>query len=658
MGARWRAGAQRIIARSGYELIAVTLAVLPIAVAFVRSVTRRWIPVGDAALVEIRARDVFSARHFPLLGTWSSASRAAGKDLNHPGPLLFDVLAVPVRLFGGPVGVALGVALINACAVVGVAVAARRIAGTTASLVATTVAATLSWTLGSELLISPWNPHVLILPALCLLVLAWGVAAGDLALAPWTLAVGSFCLQTHVGYAYLVPAIVLLAIAGAAAVRRSRWRKDAHTRPGDVLRLRRWSGVSVVTVLVLWAQPLWEQLTGAGEGNLSRLVTSSGGDEQAIGLSLGARLTAGVVALPPWWTRPSFMEAVPFTPYAADGVTLRPQGLPSVGLSVLALTVVLALLVVAVLTALRRRDRPAFVGGVVAAAVLVTALATFAIVPVGTLGLTAHQMRWLWALGAFVVLALLVGVARATAMSSPRAQAAVRGSAVAVIAIVGLLNLPWHVHRDGPAAAPEAQAAARSLSSQLDDYEPGPGGVVFESDNLRFTEPYSTVIMSALQRNGIDFFVEDHGLIRQFGESRRFDGSATTRLFMLEDRPALDAPPGAELVALASPLSAEEIDALLTTERQLIEQITATGLVLTESGADAVASGTLGVTADEVAAAATGAERLVVIGAIARLTQTGALVLAPEDEPLFRRHAELRAQVDLRTVAIYAEPVS
>ncbi|MBI5087511.1 MAG: hypothetical protein HZB15_01190, partial [Actinobacteria bacterium] len=40
-------------------------AVVPILVAIARHSGRRWMPIGDNALVELRSRDVFSWRHFP-----------------------------------------------------------------------------------------------------------------------------------------------------------------------------------------------------------------------------------------------------------------------------------------------------------------------------------------------------------------------------------------------------------------------------------------------------------------------------------------------------------------------------------------------------------------------------------------------------------------
>ena len=78
-------------------MAAWTLAVLPVIIATVRGIRRGWLPIGDNALVAIRAHDVLTSHH-PWLGTWSSASLDAGKDLNHPGPLLFDSVAPTVKL--------------------------------------------------------------------------------------------------------------------------------------------------------------------------------------------------------------------------------------------------------------------------------------------------------------------------------------------------------------------------------------------------------------------------------------------------------------------------------------------------------------------------------------------------------------------------------
>ena len=60
----------------------------------IRGLVRGFEPIGDNALIELRAWDVFTSDR-PLLGTWSSASVATGLDVNHPGPLLFDYFALP-----------------------------------------------------------------------------------------------------------------------------------------------------------------------------------------------------------------------------------------------------------------------------------------------------------------------------------------------------------------------------------------------------------------------------------------------------------------------------------------------------------------------------------------------------------------------------------
>src|SRR4051812_45809588 len=74
-------------------LVGITL--VPLVVAFVALFTPkrgRILPWGDTALLELSVRDVGS--HVLLLGPYSRYR------WHHPGPLLFDWLAVPYRLLG------------------------------------------------------------------------------------------------------------------------------------------------------------------------------------------------------------------------------------------------------------------------------------------------------------------------------------------------------------------------------------------------------------------------------------------------------------------------------------------------------------------------------------------------------------------------------
>ncbi len=638
------------------EVVAVAIAVIPVIAAVVRAIVEHWIPVGDDALDEIRSVDVFSTSHFPLLGTWSSASLQAGKDLNHPGPLLFDLLSIPVRLFGGPTGVALGCGIINALSVIGIAVVAHRLRGRVGLLAATMMSAALAWTLGSRMLVDPWNPHVLVLPCLLMLMLTWAVAAGAVSWLPLLFFVASLCLETHLSYAYLVPALCLIALAGCAIVYRQRWRADAACRATDTPILRRWGLIAIGVFVLAWAQPLWEQFTSSGQGNLTRLATSTGGDEPKIGARLAVRLLASIVAIPPGWSRSSFIKAVPFTQYNADGTTITPKGVPGIAISTFALVAVGTVLVVFGLVAWRSRRRPEFVAAVVTAIALAVAAATLAVEPIGVLGLTPHQMRWLWSIGAFLGFVIVLELCSLIGGHLADARLPRRGAlsaSFAVIAIFSAINIPGYVQLAGPSADQFAQASGRQLDRQLDRVLPL-DSVMFDVTGLRFLDNYAAVVMAALQRNGVDFFVTDPGLIRQLGEARRFTGQAHLRMFLRDEHDALVFPAGDERIALASPLSREQIGTLTDGEQQMVDVISAVGLTLTPQGRSAVESGTYpGITVASIDDASIDAQQLVDTGAVATLVAAGALVLPDEDADLFRQTSALREQVTPSTVGVF-----
>ena len=104
----------------------------------------RYVPLDDNAVTEARARDVFSVG-IPLIGTVSSVTQLGPDVVNHPGPLLFDVLALPVRLFPHGSGVAVGVALIHIAALVTLAWCSRRLLGNAGACVVMAVAAGFLW---------------------------------------------------------------------------------------------------------------------------------------------------------------------------------------------------------------------------------------------------------------------------------------------------------------------------------------------------------------------------------------------------------------------------------------------------------------------------------------------------------------------------------
>ena len=143
-----------------------------------------------SALFEIRGRDVFTNNN-PLLGLRSSASEGQ-QSLHHPGPLLFYILAIPVRLLGGSAGIALGVVAIHSVVIALAVLAAHQFGGRSFAVAAAVSASLLCWTLGSDTVIDPWQPYILVIPFFALLVTSTAVVARK---HKWLLAVVfcSFC---------------------------------------------------------------------------------------------------------------------------------------------------------------------------------------------------------------------------------------------------------------------------------------------------------------------------------------------------------------------------------------------------------------------------------------------------------------------------------
>ena len=266
-------------------VVAVLLAITPLVVATVRALSRGWVALGDNGLILLRAEDVATANH-PLLGTWTSASLTAGRNINNPGPLWFDVLAPFVRIGGPSVGLAVGVMAANIIAIVGAAWAGasdrRRPGPGPRSL---PCPSGLAWAMGSELLFDAWQPHVLILPFWALLVMSWGLSAGDLWMSPFVAGIASLLVQTHLTFVYVLLGVVAATIAiGAAGV---AWRASDPAIAGRASS-RRYGASDVDGGGRRGAdKPLVDQF--AGEGNLADLVASSGGTANRIGLGLGDR---------------------------------------------------------------------------------------------------------------------------------------------------------------------------------------------------------------------------------------------------------------------------------------------------------------------------------------------------------------------------------
>jgi hypothetical protein len=610
-------------------LACLLAAIVPIVVATTRAVARDWVAVGDNAFFELRAGDVFT-EHNPLLGTWTSASLTVGIDINNPGPLLYDALAIPVKI-GGGAGLAIGVALINIVAIGGIALIAQRLAGPRAVVAAMAAAAGLGWAMGSELLFEPWQPHSLLFPFLCFLMMVWALACGDLAVLPWAVGVASFIVQTHVGYALLVPA---LGAWGAAVAGARLWRArqgDASTWPQ--LRRRAWRQLVVAGVvgIACWSQSLYEQFfIDEPGGNLGRLATSVSKAGEKVGLGDAPRFVADIAALPPWWGRPSISRAF------QSG-----EPLPSVGASIAGLVVVAALLVGAVLVGRRFGAAQGVVAAATGLVTLVVAVLAAATMPIGYLGVAAHHLRWLWPVTVFITFAIVCPLV--TAPGRAHARRLGLPAITAATVVFAVLNLPTMSASVGPTADAEAIPTVRQLLPQLASLS-GEGSVLVDVQEQRFAEPYTVPVVVELQRLGIRWYAVQPGLLRQVGPSRTYRGGASVRLFLREGDRARETPPGTHRVAFVDALTDAEADELAALKDELTPVINEGALAV--KGPHTLSDAQL-----------RDADYLFKSGALVGLLARDLVEVPARWSEALRRFADLEHQSDRLTVAVFAEPL-
>jgi hypothetical protein len=543
-----------------FEVIVVALAALPLVVAMIRALVGHWIPVGENATMAIRARDVLTADH-PWVGTMSSASLTSAESVNHPGPLLFDLLAAPVRAFGSGVGLVLGVFAINLLALVTAARAAFVTGGRRFLVWAMVGAAGLSWSLGSALLIDPWNPHVVLMSFYALLVCAAAVGAGQIRWLSWMVGFGSLVLQTHVSYIALVPVVFLASLGLFVWGRRHQAFDGEWRRPAVVAGL--WFAV-------LWAQPVAQQFFGSGPGNLTALVRSGTAEQPRVGFGLAVRLVTRVVVEPPTWARPSFADSL---------VDLRlrdPQGVPlplpawlpgSVAAAVL-LGLVVLVLVAAGTWSLHRRRWTLTPPVVISLVCLVASVYSTSAIPAGGYGVAPHQLRFLWPIGVYWMIALGHLLTGSIVLVSNRVITLVRVVAIGLLATFAVAGAGRYEPPVGVARAPGPMATVRDIVHQVDAATLPP--VVVDLEGLWIGEPFTIPVLDVLTGKGAAVYVPASAG-RQFGLRRVVPADVRDRLFLREGPAALICPAGTARVALSAPGSATSDAAFRTSYQRVVE---------------------------------------------------------------------------------------
>jgi hypothetical protein len=232
----------------------IAVAAVPFLIAAGHAATRSVTLGADFALSGLAISD--AAHLHQLVGPYSRMG------WSHPGPTWFYLLA-PVFTLLGSTGAALHASFLVLQALwSALLVAAAGRSRPWAQPVAALALLVYCLRMPTIVLVNPWNPFALLIPASVLLVLAGRGAAGSLPALVGAGVVGSFMVQTHVGTAPLVVAVC----AGAAAA----W---VFTRTLPSRKEWALTAAGVALVVAEWVPPLWQQLRApAGQGNLAQLV--------------------------------------------------------------------------------------------------------------------------------------------------------------------------------------------------------------------------------------------------------------------------------------------------------------------------------------------------------------------------------------------------
>lgn len=247
----------------------VVVALVPIAVAYVRAVSHGWAPEGDDAVIADRMRAVLSW-HPPLMGQRSTSILTEGANVptHHLGPLEYYFGAPIAALFGfSGAGILLSVAIGNAIAAAGSIIVAFRLRALRTAIPVALAALLLEWSLGPEQLVRPLNVYVATLPMLLVLACAWALVDGDLSVL-WLYAVSaSFVAQSNLAFA---PFVVGLTVALALLTLSRRLRHVRMSGLGHDRLRRAWQIAGGVLFLV-WLPSLLE-LVAYQPNNLQQLL--------------------------------------------------------------------------------------------------------------------------------------------------------------------------------------------------------------------------------------------------------------------------------------------------------------------------------------------------------------------------------------------------
>ncbi|MEQ1700392.1 MAG: hypothetical protein ABMA25_09790, partial [Ilumatobacteraceae bacterium] len=304
-------------------------------------------------------------------------------------------------------------------------------------------------------------------------------------------------------------------------------------------------------------------------------LLDAGGNGPKIGPGLAARLLSDIFTGAPVSPRADFMGSVPGFVIMQSG-QLKPLPAPATPWAIVILLVVGAVLGLLGWAAARRRDRLSLAALGISAGALLVALGSLTVMPIGPLGLAAHQMRWLWPITWFTWMSIAIAAIRWVAHVAGERELRWRPAqfangatlvAMAGVVVISLLAVPTFVQPAGPAARVDQMPLIVELTDQLGTLE-GRGTLYVDTTNEPFLDNVSAAVMAELQQRGIEFTIGPEWLVRQLGEGRRSTGEERTTIVLPRDAAALDLPEGAQMEALVTSLTLEEQDELALLREQ------------------------------------------------------------------------------------------
>ena len=481
------AAPQRDGRRSGERplvLVSGLAAAIPVLVAAVHQLRIDWVPLGDDAIIAIRAFDVLTSDP-PLLGMPAGgATGVLHEQAYHLGPLLFWLLAVPSRfLHTSLMPVAVG--LLNVACVVGVVALGHRRGGRPLMVATAIGVALMLASIPSTAYSAVWNPAAGLMPFTLLLFAAWSVACGEHRMLPVAVVAASFAAQCHL--TYVVPSLVALVVAGAGLA--FSWRG----RPGAARGAAAWVALAALVAVVCWCPAAIQQVRDE-PGNLTVLRRAGTSSDAKLGSRVASRAVAHGVGAAPWWLRS------PRGPLQRIADVSAPLG----ALRVASALVVLAGLAGVALAGARRRRPDVAAAGILGLSLCAALWVAVSSVPRTAFATIGYSLWWASAVGLFAWLALGWSIATLAA-SRFRIRATARRTlgafaVVAAVAVVGVLVAARSDGRDEPVE--QMRTVATRLRAAL---PPRAAVAVTASPPDVFTAAgFQLGIVYALRRDGWD----------------------------------------------------------------------------------------------------------------------------------------------------------